>query len=183
MLQELEQHCLTLQSISAEADELTRGLGEAQFNWRPSPDQWSIEECLTHLVMVGHSAVAAIEKSIEQGRERGLTGGGPFEYPALERYFLREAAPPVRHPVSAPQHFQPLHGQPITGVLPTFHHVQGQFIRQLQRADGLDLRRIKVASPLSRFLKLSLGMTFAQAVAHEQRHMAQARRVRERLPL
>jgi len=182
VFQELEQHRHTLESISTEANELTRGLSEVQFNWRPSPDQWSIEECLAHLTMVGHWAVHAIEESIEKGRARGLTAAGPFEYPALERYFLREAAPPVRHPVSAPQRFQPLHGQPITGVLPTFHHVQSQFIRQLERADGLDLRRVKVASPISRLLKMSLGMTFAHAIAHERRHMAQARRIWQRLP-
>jgi hypothetical protein len=52
----------------------------------------------------------------------------------------------------------------------------------LERADGLDLRRIKVATPISRFLKMSLGMMFAQAAAHEQRHLMQARRVREQLP-
>jgi hypothetical protein len=182
VLQELEQHRHTFESIAAEANELTKGLTEVQFNWRPAPGQWSIEECLAHLTMVGHWEVQAIEDAIEQGQTGGLTGSGPFEYSALERYILRETAPPVRHEISAPRRFQPLHGQPVTGVLPTFLHVQSQFIRQLERADGLDLRRIKVATPISRFLRMSLGMTFAQASAHEQRHLAQARRVWERLP-
>ena len=182
MLQELEQHRLTFESIAAEANELTAGLNESQFNWRPAAGQWSIEECLGHLTMVGQWQVRAIEESVDQGRARGLTGTSPFEYPAIERYILRESAPPVRHAMAAPRRFQPLHGQPVTGVLPTFLHVQSQFIRQLERADGLDLRRVKVPTPLSRFLKMSLGMMFAQAVAHEQRHLAQARQVRERLP-
>ena len=34
---------------------------------------------------------------------------------------------------------------------------------------------------MSRFLKMSLGMMFAQAAAHERRHLAQARRVRASL--
>lgn len=182
MLEELEQHRHTFESIAGEAGELTKGLSETQFNWRPLPGQWSIEECLAHLTMVGHVEVRAIEDAIDHGRARALTGTGPFEYPAIERYILRESAPPVRHEMTAPRRFQPLHGQPVTGVLPTFLHVQSQFIRQLERADGLDLRRVKVATPISRFLKMSLGMTFAQAAAHEQRHLAQARRVRERLP-
>jgi hypothetical protein len=53
----------------------------------------------------------------------------------------------------------------------------------LERADGLDLRRVKVATPISRFLKMSLGAMFAQIAAHERRHLEQARRVREKLPL
>jgi hypothetical protein len=182
VLQELEQHCHTFQSIAAEANELTKGLSEAQFNWRPAPGQWSIEECLAHLTMVGQWQVQGIEDAIDHGKARGLTGTGPFEYSAIDRYILRETAPPIRHQMAALRRFQPLHGQPVTGVLPTFLHVQSQFIRQLERADGLDLRRIKIPSPISRFLKMSLGMMFAQAAAHEQRHMMQARRVRERLP-
>jgi hypothetical protein len=81
----------------------------------------------------------------------------------------------------APQRFVPIHGQPVTGVLPTFLHVQRQFAIQIERADGLDLRRVKVPTPISRLFELSLGTTIAQAAAHERRHLAQARRVRERL--
>ena len=40
--------------------------------------------------------------------------------------------------------------------------------------------RVKVATPISRFVRLSLGATFAQATAHEKRHIEQARRVRQR---
>ena len=98
-----------------------------------------------------------------------------------DRFIVRETEPPVRHPFSAPRRFVPLHGQPITAVLPTFLHVQRQFLLQLERAEGLDLARVKVTTPISRFLRLSLGMMFAQAAAHERRHMAQARRVWERL--
>jgi hypothetical protein len=182
VLQELQENRQVFEQVSSQANQLTAGLSEAQFNWRPTPEQWSVEECLGHLTMVGQWQVQAIESAIDQAKVRGLTAAGPFEYPALERYILRETAPPIRHKLPAPRRFRPLHGQPITGVLPTFLHVQSQFIRQLERADGLDLRRVKVATPISRFLKLSLGMMFAQAAAHEQRHIEQARRVWERLP-
>ena len=47
-------------------------------------------------------------------------------------------------------------------------------------ADGLDLRRVKVVTPISRWVKLSLGMAFAQTAAHERRHLEQSRRVRNR---
>ena len=77
--------------------------------------------------------------------------------------------------------FVPLHGQPLTAIMPTFLHVQNMFQLQMQRADGLDLARVKVASPISRLLRMSLGAMFAQAAAHGRRHLEQARRVREKL--
>jgi hypothetical protein len=84
--------------------------------------------------------------------------------------------------MGAPRRFQPLHNQPVTAILPTFDHVQRMFILQIERADGLDLRRVKVVTPISRFLKISLGAMFAQASAHERRHLAQARKVLAKLP-
>jgi hypothetical protein len=167
--------------IANEAQGLTKGLTEAQFNWRPKSDQWSIEECLAHLTAVGQAEVEAVEKAVDQAKAKGITGTGPFEFPAWERFILRETEPPVRHQMPAPQRFVPIHGQPVTGVLPTFLHVQRQFAIQIEKADGLDLRRVKVPTPISRLFRLSLGTTIAQAAAHERRHLAQARRVRERL--
>jgi len=133
--------------------------------------------------MVGQWEVLAIEEAIARGRERGLTGQGPFEFSAIDRFVVHQTEPPVRSPLPTSPHFVPLHGQPVTAVMPTFFHVQGQLLLLLERADGLDLRRVKVATPISRWLKLSLGAMFAQIAAHERRHLDQARRVREKLPL
>jgi hypothetical protein len=179
---DLEQYRQQFEEVSQAARELTSGLNEAQFNWRPAADQWSIEECLSHLTMVGQWEVIALERSIDEARTRGLTGKGPFEYGPIDRYVVHMSGPPVRLQMPAPKRFVPLHGQPVTAILPTFLHVQSQFLRHLERADGLDLARVKVPTPISRFLKLSLGMSFAQAAAHERRHIEQARRVHQRLP-
>jgi DinB superfamily len=179
---ELEAYRQQFEQITEDARDLVKGLSEEEFNWRPASGAWSIEECLSHLTMVGGVEIVNIEKAIDEARARGVTAGGPFEYSAIERLILRETEPPNRHTLSAPKRFQPLHNQPLTGVMPTFYHVQSMFRLHIERADGLDLKRVKVVTPISRFLKVSLGMTFAQAAAHERRHLAQARRVLAKLP-
>jgi hypothetical protein len=179
---QLEEYYRQFEGIASEAKELAAGLTEAQFNWRPGVGQWSVEECLAHLTIVGQVEIKAVETAVERAKAKGITGTGPFEYPIWERYILRETEPPVRHAMSAPKRFTPLHQQPVTGILPTFLHLQRQFLIQIERADGLDLRRVKVPTPITRLLRLSLGATFAQAAAHERRHLAQARKVRERMP-
>jgi len=177
---ELEAYRRQFEDIAREAQELTAGLTDAQFNWRPNPGAWSIQQCLSHLTMVGQVEADSVEKAIDAAREKGLIGSGPFEYPAWERYILRETEPPVRHAMPAPKRFVPVPEQPVTGILPTFLHVQRRFLIQIERADGLDLRRVKVPTPITRLLKISLGTTLAQAAAHERRHLAQARKVRAR---
>ena len=179
---ELDQYRQQFEHIKAQAKELTAGLDEARFNWRPAPNQWSIEECLAHLTTVGQWEIRALETAIGRALERGLRGSGPFRYGALDRWIVRLTEPPVRRKVQAPRSFVPVHGQPLTAILPTFLHLQSQFLQQVDRAEGLDLARVKVATPISRLFKMSLGMMLAQAAAHERRHLEQARRVRQALP-
>ena len=174
---ELEGYRSQFRLIRERTAELTAGLTEARFNWRPAPASWSIEECLAHLVMVGQCEVGFIEDAIRKGQARGLSGTGPYDYGAIDRYIVSMTEPPVRDPLPTPRRFVPLHGQPLTAILPTFEHIQSQFLRLIDQAEGLDLARVKVATPISRWLKMSLGMMFAQVAAHERRHLEQARRV------
>jgi len=176
---ELESYREQFERVAEQAKSLTEGLSEAQFNWRPKPGEWSIQECMAHLIIVGQQEIKFIERAVHSGRQEGITGAGPFRYGFIERTILRQTEPPVRRKFSAPAHFRPVDGQPLTAIVPTFLHLQSQLGRIAGECEGLDLARVKVATPITRWLKLSLGITFAQAAAHERRHLEQARRVRE----
>jgi hypothetical protein len=54
-------------------------------------------------------------------------------------------------------------------------------IDRVRRSSGLDLGRIKFRSPLIPLLRLSLGTWFQFLLAHERRHLWQARQVRQEL--
>jgi len=178
-VRELEDYQRQFEEIGARAKSLASGLSEPQFTWRPRPNAWSIQECLSHLIIVGQFEVRHIEHAVEQARANGTTGKGPFRYGLIERSIVRATEPPARRRFSSPRRFRPVHGQPVTAILPTFLHLQSQLARLTERSAGLDLARVKVPTPISRWLKLSLGMMLAQVAAHERRHLEQARQVRE----
>jgi hypothetical protein len=56
-----------------------------------------------------------------------------------------------------------------------FRAYQVQFVDRLRQANGLDLGRARVSSPVAAWVRLSLGSAFALMVAHERRHLWQAR--------
>jgi hypothetical protein len=58
-----------------------------------------------------------------------------------------------------------------------FRAYQAQYIDRLRQANGLDLARARVSSPVAKWLRMPLGSGFLTMVAHERRHLAQARRV------
>lgn len=178
---ELDFYYQQFQQLRQQAQDLAAGLNEGQFNWRPAAGEWSIAECLGHLVMAGRWDIDALQRAIESGQPRAASGEGQTDYPAVDRFIVAQTEPPAKQKWSAPRYFIPLHGQPVTAILPTLLHEEDQFARLLESSRGLDLTRVKVAIPITRFWKMSLGMAFARVVAHQRRHLEQAQRVRQRM--
>ena len=88
--------------------------------------------------------------------------------------------PNTRIRARAPKAFQPPVGRPRHDVMAAFRAYQVQYIDRLRQANGLDLARARVASPAARWIRMPLGSGFAMMIAHERRHLQQARRVIEK---
>jgi hypothetical protein len=73
--------------------------------------------------------------------------------------------------------FYPALNRPRQEIMAAFRAYQVQYVDRLRQANGLDLARARAASPVVNWLPIPLGSAFAMLIAHEQRHLAQARRV------
>lgn len=167
------------EAAKADARELVAGLPDASFNWRRAPRTWSMGECFDHLNVVGRKYLRAVDRAIEKGRREGLTGVGPFRYGLLEGLFVRTMEPPPRFRFRAPAAFTPASDVRRHDALAAFLALQDELQERLVQAEGLDLRRLKTPSPVSRYLKLSLGKAFEGVAAHQRRHLWQARQVKK----
>ncbi|HVF56793.1 MAG TPA: DinB family protein [Pyrinomonadaceae bacterium] len=176
---ELEDYRRQFEAIKGDARELVAGLTDAQFNWRQEPGRWSIAECLAHLSVTGQAYLPALSRQIKAGREAGRLSRGPYRRGLLGRLFLRGMEPPAKLKFKAPKLFAPLPEHLLAVVVPAFMSLQDQFVARMREADGVDIGRVKIASPASRFIKISLGDAFALMAAHERRHLWQARQVRD----
>ena len=63
----------------------------------------------------------------------------------------------------------------VDSVLKEFLEGQDRLLRLLEMAKGKDLAKIHIPITLTKLIKLRLGDTFRFLIAHEQRHMIQAR--------
>ena len=181
MNSEIEGYQDQLLSIRQDAPGIIAGLTGEDVNWRPAPDRWSIGECFSHLNVSAKRSIETVDEAIADARARGLTGSGPFVYPLLERLFVRSLEPPPRFRARARKFLEPARQVNADEVLQEFFVWQDHFNERLRRADGLDLRRVRVQSPVVSWLRYSLGSAIATFLAHERRHLWQARRVRQEL--
>ena len=175
---DLMRHLRDVEEARAEATSLLDGLSEVQLNWRPNPERWSIAQNLTHLTTVGRIYVPRIDDAVRTARERGWRRPGPFWYGPLESWYVRWLEPPPRYRIRAPRAFKPQPVQPLADVREAFMTLQADVENRLRGSQGLDLRRAKVTLHFSKLLRVSLGTAFAALLAHQRRHLWQARQVR-----
>lgn len=177
MAREVEQFRRQFEQMSLDADALVVPLSDEQFTWQPSPVAWSVAQCVEHLNTTARLYLPQLDEAIAGAIRKGTYGEGPFSYNVFGRLITAAMEPPARFRMTTPRQFQPpaVRGRPE--VMAAFRAYQVQFVDRLRQANGLDLARAKVRSPIYSWLRFSLGSGFELMLAHERRHLWQARKV------
>jgi len=178
LVPELESLRQQIEDIVADAHKLTAVISQRQFNWQPDPGRWSMGQCLAHLNVVGEIQLPRIEASIRRAREQGLVGPGPYHHGFIGNCFVRLTEPPPRIRFKAPKPMTPPPAESPSKAIFSFFALQDRIQEQIRRANGVDLGRVKVASPIADWLHFTLGQSFALIAGHQRRHLWQAWQIR-----
>lgn len=166
--------------VQQDGRRIVSGLTDEQFNWRPAPDRWSIAQCLDHLNVTGYLLLPRLEEAVHRARALRWLNDQPLRYGWVGNWFVKSMQPgPNMRKVKTPTPYVPSTRAAIDEVLPRFGRLQDHLMSIVEEADGLDLSRIKVASPVTRLLRINVGAWFAATAAHERRHLLQAQGVKE----
>ncbi len=161
--------------------DLVAGLTDAQFNERPQPNYWSVAECLDHLVVIGSQTVPKLRDGIRRAEEKGWRKPGPYRYGWVGNYFVKLTGPTDdarKRKFKAPKQYTPSSNHSISRIVKAFSGLQDELIETAVLANGVDLGRVKVPSPVTNLLKLSLGQWLTLLAGHQERHFLQAKDVR-----
>jgi hypothetical protein len=168
---------LAFEALASDADALVSPLTNEQFTWQPQPDAWSIAQCLDHLNATARTYLPSLDEGIADAIRRGMYAEGPFQYNWIGRALVWSVQPPPRFRTKAPAAFLPAPARPRAEITAAFRAYQVQFVDRLRQANGIDLARARVSSPIAKWLRISLGSGFALQIAHERRHLWQATQV------
>jgi hypothetical protein len=91
--------------------------------------------------------------------------------------------PPPKWRMRAPRlvRVAPASNRRSADVVPEFIRVRDRLAERVRQADGLDLAKVRLISPINRLLRVPLGTYFNFILAHDRRHLWQARNVRKGL--
>lgn len=168
------------EKVGGEARNLVADLTDEQLNWKPAPKSWSIAQCLDHLAVTSEKFDQDFAKAIAHGREkRRVTGAVRYRPTMLGGWLVKQLTPDAKRKMPAPKVFRPSEGSAIKGALERFLGQQEKFLSFVNDARGIDYNKTRLRSPVTPLMRYSLADAFVMTVVHGQRHLAQARRVRE----
>lgn len=167
-----------LEAIRRDAQALVEGLRSDQLAWRPAPGRWSIAECLEHLNRTAETMMPGIDAAIAEARAHGLTRRAPYRPGIIERFVLKGTEPPPKAKMKAVKTLAPATDFDPMAAVARFFDFQDELGRRIAACNDVDLARVKVPSPVASWLRYRLGFAFHFFLAHERRHLWQARQVR-----
>ncbi|HYG64136.1 MAG TPA: DinB family protein [Thermoanaerobaculia bacterium] len=162
------------------AEDLVRGLSEAQLQWRPDERSWSIAQCLDHLAIGDRAYLEAMSPAVAEARRRNSRRRGPIQPGWFARWFIQSMEPPPRRKLPAPRKIVPSLGKSGDEVKRDYFAAQAGVLALLDQAAAVDLNRTRFVNPFLPLLRFTVGTGFLVSVAHGRRHLWQAERIRQR---
>ena len=164
--------------LPAALDQLLDGVTPEQASWRPEPNRWSIADCIDHLNITNASYIESLGVAIPAARAAGRTGTGPFRYNWLNRWFINNLPPPPRRSFPAPKRFRPSREHDLAALVADYKRHKSELAELAAAASGLNLAGVKVPSPASKLIRISIGAVFEIMDVHDRRHLWQAEQVK-----
>jgi uncharacterized damage-inducible protein DinB len=159
-----------------EAANFFRDVDKTKMIYQPAEGKWSIVQVLEHLNAYGRYYIPAMEKAITEkktGKQAWFTSGfwGNFFTNSMRPKNVYE----ITNKMKAAKSYSFPNSLNVDTVLAEFNKQQDDLIRLLDMAQHVDLGAIRLPITISKIIKLKLGDVFRFLIAHEQRHMIQAR--------
>lgn len=153
-------------------------LSDSQIAWKPTPEKWSVAECLQHLNIANGFYVKQLDKVWVTIDSSKFPTKEKFELSFQGRIFVNYIIDPkAKYKFSAPKVTKPRPDLDVKKVKTKFVDIIKTLQHQISISENLDLERIKITSPFTDLLKFRLGDVFIISARHTQRHVNQALRV------
>ncbi len=175
--QEPTQACLLpqIEQVAIRARELAGELTQDALLWRPPGGGWSVGQVLEHLLVSGRIYFPVIERVIAKAVKPASPA--PWKPSLWGRMLISTLSPANERTVRTFSRLRP-GPEARVDVLDAFLGSMLETAALLRRADGLDMRRLRLNSPVVFFVRgLNLGDAFIIIVVHAQRHLRQIERV------
>ncbi|HEY3065587.1 MAG TPA: DinB family protein [Methylomirabilota bacterium] len=159
------------------AHDVAARVGPERWGTRPAPEEWSVAECLIHLNLTSRAFLPLIRDATFGGRAQNLLGDGPYRRDVVGWVLCWIMEPPARFRIKTTAPFVPGGVESPARILEMFDGLQDALRACVREVHGLDLGRLRLASPFNARLKYNLYSCLRLIPAHQRQHLVQAENV------
>ena len=150
---------------------------EKQLNWIPNPGVWSVAQVLAHLNEYGRYYHPTFLKRIENTRFTSTKEAflsSPLGRSAWKSMKLGNAKN-IKRKFKAQKGYNPIldRGLMRGNELTTFIEQQSELLNIIEKAESVNVRRVKIPISISKIVRLRLGDALLFVTYHNQRHVQQ----------
>jgi hypothetical protein len=160
---------------------LAGDLSDEEINYRQDPGKWSIAECIQHLTVTNSEYHKQALPAIEKGIVKGKLSNDPIKLSFIGKIFMKFEPPPKRK-FKNPKIFSPKKDPhkffDKEQVVKDFITSKMRMIELIEKADGLDMNKVKFSSPVFGLIRVKLGDYFKTMAPHDRRHLWQASQIK-----
>ncbi|OKL40635.1 hypothetical protein A3841_12280 [Pontibacter flavimaris] len=175
----LEQLSQTTRSLYETVVHSFDSLSLVDLNHKPASDSWSMLECLEHLNRYSRYYNPALAKAIAQNSTGNYVQS--ITYSWLGKKSLEMVRPQNMKKHKTVKHMNPNNSQLTRATLKEFLQHQQELLQLIRDAVKADLSEKAVPVEFFQLLKLRIGEALEFVVAHQERHVQQALRVKQQL--
>ncbi|MCX2742050.1 DinB family protein [Pontibacter anaerobius] len=154
-------------------------LSLVDLNYKPSPDSWSMLECLEHLNRYSRYYNPALAKAIAHNTCENCVPS--ITYSWLGRKSLDMVRPQNMKKHKTVKHMNPNNSQLGRATIEEFLQHQQELAHLLYDAKKANLNKKAVPVEFFKLLKLRIGEALEFVTVHQERHVQQALRVKQLL--
>ena len=162
--------------VKKEATQLLSNNTLDQLKHKSDPKKWSAIECIEHLNIADKHYLDRMEVVIPQAGE--AIDKETFSSGMMGNYFVKMMKPSSDGGIPSPMKtfgkFQPKE-ELESRVIEKFLDDQDKLVKWLELSKTIDLNKNKITSAIGPMLRFKLGDAFRFLIAHNQRHIIQAK--------
>lgn len=161
-----------------------------KLNRKPNSNSWSAAECFQHLLFTNASYLKSFKELSETKQigdlesssfnhssnhafsERGIS----YKHSLWGKLILHFVNPNTKMKSKTTKTFNPSHSKVETNVVKKYLSQHDQLIEAIGGMKRLDLKKMKIPSPINSAIKYNLGDAIRIIILHDQRHIQQAER-------
>ena len=165
------------EAIAVDAEQLFGHLNGEQLNWKPGAEQWSIAQCLEHLINTNREMYMPLDEIIEGRKKKTLWQRMPGIPGIFGKLLVKSQSPESTQKFKAVESARPSASGIDAQIVARFVEHQRGAITKIRALERFNPANVVITSPFAKFMVYSALDGCRLIVVHERRHFAQAQRV------